>query len=288
MLLPGLAPCWALLLRASGAPEELMEPLPGTNILKFSVRLGLIDMSVLYGIHAVAEALKANPERIERICVERGQRNPRIQEIVKDAQQKHVRIAFEEKSWLDRKAEGSRHQGVLCYASEMDTLDSEDILDQAKSPGLLIVLDGIEDPHNLGAILRSADAAGADGIFIPRHRSAGLSATVAKASAGATAHVKVARVPNISQLIESLKKRGFWVVGLDAVSDTPIWKTDLTGPTVLILGSEGSGLHRLVREKCDFVVSLPICGHVNSYNVSVSAGMALYEVLRQRAMNVRK
>jgi 23S rRNA (guanosine2251-2'-O)-methyltransferase len=245
-------------------------------------------MSVLYGIHAVAEALKARPERIERICVERGQRNPRIQEIIKDAQQKHVRISFEERSWLDRKAEGSRHQGILCYAAEIDTFDSEEILDQAQSPGLLIVLDGIEDPHNLGAILRSAEAAGADGIFLPRHRSAGLSATVAKASAGAASHAKVARVANIAQLIESLKKRGFWVVGLDAASDLPIWQTDLAGPTVLILGNEGSGLHRLVREKCDFVVSLPISGHVGSYNVSVSAGMALYEVLRQRAKHGRK
>jgi 23S rRNA (guanosine2251-2'-O)-methyltransferase len=240
-------------------------------------------MSALYGIHAVAEALKAYPERIERICVERGQRNPRIQEIVKAAQEKHVRISFEERSWLDRKAEGSRHQGVLCYAAEMDTLDSDDIIDQAQSPGLLIVLDGIEDPHNLGAILRSAEAAGADGVLLPRHRSAGLSATVAKASAGAASHVKVARVPNIAQIIEVLKKKGFWVIGLDAASDLPIWKTDLAAPTALILGNEGSGLHRLVREKCDFIVSLPIRGNVGSYNVSVAAGIALYEVLRQRA-----
>jgi 23S rRNA (guanosine2251-2'-O)-methyltransferase len=245
-------------------------------------------MAVLYGIHAVAEALKGNPERIERICIERGQRNPRIQEIIKDAQQKHVRLSFEEKSWLDRKTEGSRHQGILCYAAEIDTYDIEEILDLAKSPGLLIALDGIEDPHNLGAILRSAEAAGADGIFIPRHRSAGLSATVAKASAGALSHVKVARVPNLAQLIETLKKRGFWVVGLDAASDVPIWKTDLAGPTVLILGNEGSGLHRLVREKCDFVVSLPIRGNVSSYNVSVAAGIALYEVLRQRATKESK
>jgi 23S rRNA (guanosine2251-2'-O)-methyltransferase len=240
-------------------------------------------MSVLAGIHAVAEALKACPDRIERICIARGQGNPRVQEIIKEAQQKHVRISFEEKSWLDRKAEGFRHQGILCYAAEMDTYDSEEILDRSKFPGLLVVLDGVEDPHNLGAILRSAEAAGADGMFLPRHRSAGLSAAVVKASAGAASHAKVARVPNIAQLIESLKKRGFWVVGLDAASDLPIWKTDLTGPTVLILGNEGSGLHRLVREKCDFTVSLPIQGNVRSYNVSVAAGIALYEVLRQRA-----
>jgi 23S rRNA (guanosine2251-2'-O)-methyltransferase len=242
-------------------------------------------VSVLAGIHAVAEALKAGPEKIERICIARGQRNPRIQEIINEARQKHIRISLEDKSWLDRKAEGVHHQGILCYAAEMDTLDSEDILDRAKSPGLLVVLDGIEDPHNLGAILRSAEAAGADGVFLPRHRSAGLSASAVKASAGAAAHVKVARVSNLTQLIEALKKRGYWVIGLDASSDLPVWKADLKGPTVLVLGNEGSGLHRLVREKCDFTAFLPIQGNVSSYNVSVAAGIALYEVLRQRALN---
>jgi 23S rRNA (guanosine2251-2'-O)-methyltransferase len=240
-------------------------------------------MSVLYGIHAVDEALKADPEKIERICVERGQKNSRIQEIIKLAQQNHVRIAFEERSWLDRKADGSRHQGILCYASEMGTFDTGEILGQAKSPGLLVVLDGIEDPHNLGAILRSAEAAGADGVFLPQHRSAGLSATVVKASAGAASHIKVARITNIAQLIESLKDKGYWIAGLDAASDRSIWEMDLTAPIALILGNEGSGLHRLVKQKCDFLASLPICGNVSSYNVSVAAGIALYEVLRQRA-----
>jgi 23S rRNA (guanosine2251-2'-O)-methyltransferase len=240
-------------------------------------------MSVLYGIHAVAEALKADPEKVERICVERGKKNPRIEEIIQLARQSHVRIAFEEGSWMDRKADGARHQGIICYASEMGTFDTEEILGQAKSPGLLVVLDGIEDPHNLGAILRSAEAAGADGVFLPQHRSAGLSATVVKASAGAASHIKVARITNITQLVESLKEKGYWIVGLDAASDRSIWDFDLTVPIALILGNEGSGLHRLVRQKCDFLASLPICGNVGSYNVSVAAGIALYEVLRQRA-----
>ena len=241
-------------------------------------------MSVLYGINAVAEALKASPEKIERICVERGQKNPRIREIVDLARQNHVRISFEERSWLDRKAEGSRHQGILCFAAEMATLDAEDILEQAKSPGLLVILDGVEDPHNLGAILRSAEAAGADGVILPQHRSAALSATVVKASAGAASHIKLARVTNLAQFIESLKKKGFWIAGLDAGSNKPIWEADLTEPTALILGSEGSGLHRLVKEKCDYVVSLPIRGVMSSYNVSVAAGIALYEVIRQRTL----
>ncbi len=239
-------------------------------------------MSVLYGINAVTEALKAFPEKIERICVERGQKNPRIREIVDLARANHVRISFEERSWLDRKAEGARHQGVLCFAAEMSTLAAEDIVEQAKSPGLLVLLDGVEDPHNLGAILRSAEAAGADGVILPQHRSAALSATVVKASAGAASHIKLARVTNLAQFIESVKKKGFWVAGLDAGSEKNIWEVDLTTPTVLIFGSEGSGLHRLVKEKCDYVVSLPIRGRVSSYNVSVAAGIALYEVIRQR------
>jgi len=239
-------------------------------------------MSLLHGINPVAEALKANPEKIERICIERGQNNPRIREVIGLARQNHVRVSFEDKSWLDRKAQGERHQGIVCYAAEMDAYSAEDILQQAASPGLLIVLDGIEDPHNLGAILRSAEAAGADGVFLPQHRSASLSATVVKASAGAAAHVKLARTGNTARLLELVKTKGFWVAGLDADSDRPIWKADLTAPTALVLGSEGTGLHRLVKQKCDFLVSLPIRGNVGSYNVSVAAGMALYEVLRQR------
>ena len=239
-------------------------------------------MPVLHGIHAVEETLKANPEKIERICVDRGQKNARIQAIIDLARRNGVRIAFENRAWMDRKAEGARHQGVLCYAAAVDTYELEDILEQAKSPGLLVVLDGIEDPHNLGAVLRSAEAAGVDGVILPRHRSVNLSGTAVKASAGAAAHVKIARFPNIAQLIESLKEKGYWVAGLDAEAGQPIWNSDLTVPTALILGGEGSGLHRLVREKCDFLVSLPVFGKVSSYNVSVAAGMALYEILRQR------
>lgn len=239
-------------------------------------------MSIIYGINPVAEALKAAPEKIERICVERGQKNPRIQEIVDLARRGRVRLSFEDKSWLDRKAQGERHQGVLCYAAEMITYAPEDILEQAKSPGLFVVLDGIEDPHNLGAVIRSAEAAGADGIFLPQHRSAALSPTVIKASAGASAHIRLARITNTAQTLELMKKKGIWIAGLDAEAGEPIWKADLTIPIALVLGSEGAGLHRLVKQKCDFLLELPIRGNVGSYNVSVAAGIALYEVLRQR------
>lgn len=239
-------------------------------------------MAVIFGINAVAEALKAHPGRIERLCIEKGQRNPRVQEIVASGRSAGVQLSFEERSWLDRKAGGQRHQGVLCYFAEAETLGVEEILAVAEAPGLLLVLDGIEDPHNLGAILRSAEASGVHGVFIPERRSAGLSATTVKASAGAASHVRIARVPNVARLLDDLKKRGYWVVGLDASAETPLRKADFKVPTVLVLGSEGSGLHRLVREKCDFLVSIPMRGRVGSHNVSVAAGIALYEAVCQR------
>jgi 23S rRNA (guanosine2251-2'-O)-methyltransferase len=236
-------------------------------------------MAVLHGIHAVLEALKAYPDKMSG-SVSKGNKNSRIREVVELARSTRVLLSFEERSWLDRKADGARHQGVICYAAEVGTLDIEEILKQAKSPGLLIVLDGIEDPHNVGAILRSAEAAAADGVFLPRHRSSSLSPAVVNASAGAAA----SNCPRSQycKLIDLLKKRGFWVAGLDASSSQPVWEADLAVPLALVLGSEGGGLHRLVKEKCDFLLSLPIRGNVGSYNVSVAAGIALYEVLRQR------
>jgi len=238
-------------------------------------------MSTAYGIHAVLEALNAGG--VEKVCVERGQKNPRIQEIITLSRQKNVTFAFEERAWLDRKAGGERHQGVLCYVSEMATLSAEEILAQAGAPGLVLILDGIEDPHNLGAILRSSEVAGADGVFIPQRRSAQLSAAAIKASAGAASHLKVARITNIARLMEQLKEAGYWTTGFDADGGRPMWELDFRMPTALVLGSEGSGLHRLVKEKCDFLASIPMRGKVTSYNVSVAAGIALYEVLRQRA-----
>jgi len=240
-------------------------------------------MSVIYGINAAAEAVSAYPERIERITVDSKCGNPRVREIITQAKQKHIRLSFEERAWLDRKADGERHQGILCHIAEADTLDADEILDGAKYPGLLAILDGVEDPHNLGAIIRSAEASGLDGVFIPKNRSAGLSPAVIKASAGAAAHAKLARIGNAAQFIDSIKSKGYWIVGLDAAADKAIWQADLTLPTAFVLGGEGNGIRRLVKEKCDFLVSLPIYGRVNSFNVSVAAGMAFYEALRQRA-----
>ena len=239
-------------------------------------------MALVYGIHGVEEAVIAAPGRIEKICVQRGQKNARVQEIIDLGRAHHIPVSFEDKAWLDRKTGGERHQGIVCYLAEMPLRTIEEILEQAASPGLLLVLDGVEDPHNLGAILRSAEVSGVDGVFLPQRRSAGLSPGAIKSSAGAAAHVKVARAANTSRLIEQLKEKGYWITGLDASGNQPIWSVDLTGPTALVLGSEGSGLHRLVREKCDFLAAIPTWGKVTSHNVSVAAGIALYEALRQR------
>ena len=239
-------------------------------------------MALVYGIHAVEEALKSDPSRIERICVQRGQKNPRIQQLVDTSRENHIQISFEDKSWLDRKSEGQRHQGILCYFSEIPSLSIEDLITQAASPGLMLVLDGIEDPHNLGAILRSAEVSGADGVILPQRRSAGLSATTVKSSAGAASHVKVARAGNTVAAIELLKEHGYWILGLASEAGTRLWEADLSIPIALVLGNEGSGLHRLVKERCDFLFSIPVRGRISSHNVSVAAGISLYEVVRQR------
>jgi len=240
-------------------------------------------MEIACGIHAVLEAIRSGASRVERVCVQRGIANARIQEVIDLARAHGIPLSFEERAWLDRRAGGERHQGVVCSLASVPAATAEEILGRAPAPGLVIVLDGVEDPHNLGAILRSAEVAGAAGVFLPQRRSAGLGAAAMKASAGAAAHIPVARVPNIARLIETLKERGYWVVGLDAGAKLKLWEADLAAPTALVLGGEESGLHRLVREKCDLLASIPVRGRVASHNVGVAAGIALYEAVRQRS-----
>jgi 23S rRNA (guanosine2251-2'-O)-methyltransferase len=241
-------------------------------------------MPVLHGINAVMETLRADPTRVERVSVQRGLGGPRLQAIIDLARQAGAPLVFEDRAWLDRKTGGGRHQGVICHVSEAATFSAEDVLRQASSPGLLLILDGVEDPQNMGATLRSAEVAGVDGVFIPQRRSASLSASAVKASSGAATHVRVARVPNTNQTIELIKSSGYWVTGLAGDAETHLWEIDFLVPTALVVGNEGSGLHRLVSEKCDFLASIPLRGKVGSYNVSVAAGIALYEVLRQRSL----
>jgi len=239
-------------------------------------------MNLICGINPVLEALAAGQRHFERLLVVKGLRNSRVSEAIARATKLGIPLRFEGRDTLDRMAGGVSHQGLIAVVSAKAALDLETLLSTARQPALVVVLDGVEDPRNLGAILRSAEAAGADGVVLPERHSAGLTETVARASAGALEHVKVARVGNLSQTIAELKQRGLWVVGFDA-SGADRWDiVDYKRPLALVLGGEGRGIRRLVRERCDQVVSIPLFGHVGSLNVSVAAGVALYEVIRQR------
>jgi len=241
-------------------------------------------MNLICGINPVLEALAAGQRHFDRLLVVKGLRNQRISEAIARANRLGVPLRFEAREALDRVSGGVPHQGLIAVVSPKALLSVEQVLDQARDPALVVVLDGIEDPRNLGAILRTVEAAGADGVILPERHSAGLSETVNRASAGALEHVKVARGGNLVQTIEAMKARGIWVIGFDA-SGTERWdKVDCTRPVALVVGGEGKGIRRLVREHCDHLVSLPLFGHVGSLNVSVAAGIALYEVIRQRGL----
>jgi 23S rRNA (guanosine2251-2'-O)-methyltransferase len=239
-------------------------------------------MNLICGINPVMEALTAGSRHFDRLLVVKGIRNQRVSEAIARASQMGIPLRFEPRETLDRMAGGIPHQGLVAVVSAKPVITLEKLLEGARTPALLVLLDGVEDPRNLGAILRTVDAAGADGVLLPDRHSAGLSETVSRSSAGGLEHVQVARIGNVSQAIDELKARGVWVVGFDA-SGTERWDAvDYRRPIALVLGGEGRGIRRLVRERCDHLVSLPLFGHVGSLNVSVAAGIALYEVVRQR------
>jgi 23S rRNA (guanosine2251-2'-O)-methyltransferase len=247
-------------------------------------------MDKLTGIHAVKEALEAQ-RPIDRITIAKGRQDTRVEEIVQLARKQGVPVRFEDRGQLDRLANSKDHQGVVALAAARAAATLEDILAQANSGsgqvGLIVLLDGVEDPHNLGAIVRTALAAGAHGVVIPERRAAGLTDTVARSSAGALAHLPVAKVTNLVRTMEELKEAGYWLVGLDEGGDKNYTEVDYTSPTGIVLGSEGQGLHELTRKRCDFVVKLPTTGPVKSLNVSVAAGVVLFEALRQRNTHAR-
>ena len=239
-------------------------------------------MDLICGINPVLEALAAGTRHFDRLLIVKGLRNQRVSEAIARAGQQGIPLRFEARETLDRMAGGLSHQGIMAVVSAKPVIDVETLLNEARAPALVVLLDGVEDPRNLGAILRTAEAAGADGVLLPERHSAGLSETVSRASAGGLEHVKVARIGNVAQAVETLKSRGLWVIGFDAAG-TERWDTvDYRRPVVLVLGGEGRGMRRLVRERCDHLVALPLFGHVGSLNVSVAAGIALYEVIRQR------
>jgi 23S rRNA (guanosine2251-2'-O)-methyltransferase len=239
-------------------------------------------MNLICGINPVLEALGAGTRHFDRLLVVKGLRNKRISDAISRAGHLGIPLRFEARETLDRMAAGVPHQGLIAVVSAKPVTTVDKVLEEARTPALVVVLDGVEDPRNLGAILRTAEASGADGVLLPDRHSAGLTETVSRASAGGLEHVKVASIGNVVQAIEGLKKRGFWIVGFDA-SGTERWdQVDYRRPIALVLGGEGRGIRRLVREHCDHLVSIPLFGHVGSLNVSVAAGIALYEAVRQR------
>ena len=244
-------------------------------------------MNIITGIHAVREALDSG-RAIDRISIARGRHGERVEELVRLARQRGVPVRFEDRAQVDRLAGTREHQGVVALAAAKKMLSLEDLLARIAPAGgregLLVLLDGIEDPHNLGAIVRTALAAGADGIVITERRAAPLTEAVERASAGALAHLPVARVTNLVRAMEELKEAGYWLVGLDERAEKSYTEADFTIPTALVLGGEGKGLHELTRKHCDFLVSIPTTGPVRSLNVSVAAGVVLFEAIRQRSV----
>ncbi|HEY6904911.1 MAG TPA: 23S rRNA (guanosine(2251)-2'-O)-methyltransferase RlmB [Candidatus Acidoferrales bacterium] len=238
-------------------------------------------MNWMTGFHAVEEALAAG-RALDRIVIARGRHGDRVETIVRLAKSHGVPVRFEERQQVDRLAGTREHQGIAALAAAKLAIELEDLLQAKNAHGLLVLLDGIEDPHNLGAIVRTSLAAGAQGVVIPERRAAGLSDTVERASAGALAHLPVARVKNLVRAMEEIKEAGYWLVGLDERAEKSYNEVDLKGPVGIVLGREGEGLHELTRKRCDFLVSLPTSGPVRSLNVSVAAGVMLFEAVRQR------
>jgi 23S rRNA (guanosine2251-2'-O)-methyltransferase len=242
-------------------------------------------MVVIYGVHSVSEALKSGGRSFDYVGIARERHDQRVQRIIDDCRASGVQVRFLKREELDRIANTNTHQGVIAVTTSKQYADVDTLLEQRHGEqSFLVVLDGVEDPHNLGALIRSADGAGADGIIIPERRAAGLTGTAVKASAGASEHLPIARVTNISRTLDELKERNVWTVGLDERGTQSYDEIDYKVDCAIVLGAEGKGLHDLVRRRCDFLVSIPMLGHLSSLNVSVAGGIVMYEVARQRRL----
>ena len=242
------------------------------------------NTDILEGRNPVLEALKSD-RSINKILIAKGDREGSINQIIALAKEKRVVVQEVEKKKLDNMSESFRHQGVIALTAIKDYVEVDDILKVAKDRGeapFLVILDGIKDSYNLGSILRTADAVGAHGVIIPKRRAVGLTPLVSKASAGAVEYVPVARVTNIVQTIEYLKKENIWVVGTDLSGEQPFYKSNLEGSIALVIGSEGEGMSRLTTESCDFVVKIPMKGQISSLNAAVAGAIVLYEISKQR------
>lgn len=239
---------------------------------------GRASMMVRSGIHPVLEALRAGSP-LDRVVVARGVGGARIQEIIDACRAARVPVRFEPREALDRLAKGSVHQGVVAVGADRAYLTLSDVTGR----DMLVLLDGVEDPHNLGAIARSAHAAGAGALVLPERRAAGITDTVTKSAAGALEYLPLVRVKNLGNAVEELKQAGYWIYGLDERGTVDHWDAQWQSPCAIVLGAEGQGLHRLVRERCDFLLRIPMAGEVASLNVSVAAGVVLFEWRRNVA-----
>lgn len=239
---------------------------------------------MIAGRHSVLEALKSG-RSINKIWIAENVQKHQIQPIMAEAKKSGVVVQFVDKRKLDQMVENVPHQGIVAQVAAYDYAQVEDILARARAKGevpFIVLLDEIEDPHNLGSILRTADCAGVHGVIIPKRRSVGLTATVSKTSAGAVEYVPVAKVTNLAQTIDELKEQGIWVAGADVQAKETLYQTDFTLPIAIVIGNEGKGIGRLIKDKCDFRVQLPMFGQINSLNASVAASLFMYEVVRQR------
>ncbi len=245
-------------------------------------------MDVLYGLHPVEEALRAGTRPLDHVSVARereARRDPRMDAVLALCRQAGVRVTTEPRELLTRHCRTDAHQGIVAFLRERKLLALEDLLRAPKGPSgfhFFLALDGVEDPHNYGALLRSADGAGIDGVVVPERRSAPLSAVAAKSSAGASEHVRIAQVTNVTRALEAMKKQNVWIVGLDERGTPDYTDFDFRQDCCLVLGSEGSGLHELVKRTCDHLLRIPMAGSVSSLNVSVAGAVVMYEAMRQR------
>ncbi len=232
------------------------------------------------GKNQAREALRSG-KTIDKIIALRDSQDKELSSIVKTALDKKIKVNFVAKSVLDKESVTGKHQGVIAYTTDFVYSELAELFENGGKPNFLLVLDGVEDPHNLGSILRVAECAGVDGVIIGKHRSASVNETVVRVSAGASEHVKVARVTNVNYAIEYLKDKGVWVYAAD-MDGAPMYDTDFTGPCAIVIGSEGFGIHKVTKDLCDGVVTIPMFGQVNSLNASVATGVVAFEVVRQR------
>ncbi|MEE1926083.1 23S rRNA (guanosine(2251)-2'-O)-methyltransferase RlmB [Pseudomonas sp. 148P] len=245
------------------------------------------QLEKIYGVHAVEALLRHHPKRVKQIWLSEGRSEPRIQALLALATDNRVAVGQAERRELDAWVEGV-HQGVVAEVSPSQVWGEamlDELLDRTEGAPLLLVLDGVTDPHNLGACLRTADAAGVQAVIVPKDKSATLTAAVRKVACGAAEVIPLVAVTNLARTLEKLQQRGLWIVGTAGEAQQELYQQDMTGPTVLVMGAEGKGMRRLTREHCDFLVKLPMAGSVSSLNVSVATGVCLFEAVRQRSVS---